>query len=104
MSRRTHTTQHNDDMAWADLGSCVSSDPDIFFPERGENTSYARSECRGCPVRHQCLDYAMTTGQKFGIWGGMTPAQRRRLARIEQPEPQPIRHLRLVPARDLVDA
>jgi WhiB family transcriptional regulator, redox-sensing transcriptional regulator len=91
-------TSSNDTMGWADLGSCVGRDPDLFFPERGADTSRARALCRSCPVRSECLDYALQSGQKFGIWGGMTPAQRRRLVRPEKPTNPEGRHLRLVPA------
>jgi WhiB family transcriptional regulator, redox-sensing transcriptional regulator len=72
-------------LAWADFGGCTSADPDLFFPESGADTSYARSICRSCPVRRQCLDYALESGQKHGIWGGMTESQRRRLRRHAHP-------------------
>ena len=87
-------------MTWADHGSCVGRDPDIFFPERGADTGQARAHCRACPVRSECLDYALETRQKFGVWGGLTPAQRRRLGRTREEETElaPVRHLRLVPS------
>jgi hypothetical protein len=72
-------------LAWADFGSCTSADPDLFFPESGADTSYARSICKSCPVRRQCLDYALESGQKHGIWGGMTESQRRRQPRPSHP-------------------
>jgi len=75
----------NQRLAWADAGSCTNADPDLFFPQPGTDTSYARSICRGCPVRIQCLDYALQSGQKHGIWGGMTESQRRRLRRRSHP-------------------
>ena len=75
----------NQRLAWADSGSCTNADPDLFFPQPGTDTSYARSICRGCPVRIQCLDYALQSGQKHGIWGGMTESQRRRLRRRSHP-------------------
>jgi len=81
MSERTS----HQPLAWADHGSCTNADPDLFFPQPGVDTSYARSICRGCPVRIQCLDYALQSGQKHGIWGGMTESQRRRLRRRSHP-------------------
>lgn len=89
-----HTS--HDDMAWAGFGSCVGVDPDIFFPERGDDTSRARAVCRVCPVRDECLSWALESRQCFGIWGGMTPSQRRRLRRHPK--------LVLVPANDDPDA
>ena len=70
-----------DPMTWSLAASCDTADPDLFFPQPGADTSYARSICKACPVRRHCLDYALETKQKFGIWGGMTEAQRRRLRR-----------------------
>lgn len=81
MSERTS----HQPLAWADLGSCTNADPDLFFPQPGADTSYARSICRVCPVRTQCLEYALESGQKHGIWGGMTESQRRRLRRRAHP-------------------
>ena len=81
MSERTS----HQPLAWADYGSCTNTDPDLFFPQPGADTSYARSICRGCPVRLHCLDYALESGQKHGIWGGMTESQRRRLRRRSHP-------------------
>jgi len=72
-------------LSWADFGSCTNADPDLFFPQPGADTAYARSICRSCTVRTQCLDYALESGQKHGIWGGMTESQRRRLRRRSHP-------------------
>jgi WhiB family redox-sensing transcriptional regulator len=52
-------------------------DPAIFFPTRGAPLDEARAVCARCPVRADCLDYAMETGQKFGIWGGLSERERR---------------------------
>jgi len=85
MSERTS----HQPLAWADFGSCTTADPDLFFPQPGADTSSARSICRSCPVRTQCLDYALSSGQKHGIWGGMTESQRRRLRRTHPSNPRP---------------
>ena len=91
---------------WADFGRCVGVDPDVFFPRRGQDPAPAKSLCRQCPVRSDCLEWALETNQKHGIWGGMTEGQRRRLRRPitvhaadaahVTAEPQRQRHLYLV--------
>ncbi|NQW68122.1 MAG: WhiB family transcriptional regulator [Acidimicrobiaceae bacterium] len=70
-----------DDRAWQDQANCLGVDPDLFFPERGASTREAKEVCRGCEVRQQCLDYALANGEKFGIWGGLSERERRRLRR-----------------------
>jgi WhiB family redox-sensing transcriptional regulator len=97
----SHDITEDVHMSWADRGRCTSSDPDLFFPRPGADTRYARALCRECAVRQQCLDYALTTGQRHGIWGGMTEVQLRRLrrSRVAHPaaaQPTPGRHLQLV--------
>jgi WhiB family redox-sensing transcriptional regulator len=67
--------------AWQDLANCLGVDPDLFFPERGASTREAKEVCRGCVVRESCLEYALTHGEKFGIWGGMSERERRRIRR-----------------------
>jgi WhiB family redox-sensing transcriptional regulator len=71
----------NDDRAWQDQANCLGVDPDLFFPERGASTREAKEVCRGCEVREQCLEYALANGEKFGIWGGLSERERRRLRR-----------------------
>src|SRR5437773_1422965 len=66
---------------WQDYANCLGVDPDLFFPERGASTREAKEVCRGCVVREDCLEYALTNGEKFGIWGGMSERERRRLRR-----------------------
>ena len=55
--------------------------PRPFFPERGASTREAKEVCRGCVVRGECLEYALANGEKFGIWGGLSERERRRLRR-----------------------
>lgn len=66
---------------WMRDGNCIGVDPDLFFPERGASTSQAKAVCRGCRVRPECLDYALATNEKFGIWGGLSERERRRIRR-----------------------
>jgi WhiB family redox-sensing transcriptional regulator len=66
---------------WRAAGACLTADPDLFFPiAEGTVTSKqaARAQriCADCPVRQQCLDFAMRTREPAGIWGGTTPEER----------------------------
>ena len=67
--------------SWQLQANCMGVDPDLFFPERGASTREAKEVCRGCVVREDCLEYALANGEKFGIWGGMSERERRRLRR-----------------------
>ncbi len=66
---------------WQTKANCMGVDPDLFFPERGASTREAKEVCRGCVVREECLEYALENSEKFGIWGGMSERERRRLRR-----------------------
>jgi WhiB family redox-sensing transcriptional regulator len=70
-----------DEPTWHDFANCLGVDPDLFFPERGASTKEAKEVCRGCVVRDDCLEYALQNGEKFGIWGGMSERERRRIRR-----------------------
>lgn len=78
---RVDTDNANDDRSWQDQANCLGVDPDLFFPERGASTREAKEVCRGCVVRMDCLEYALANGEKFGIWGGLSERERRRLRR-----------------------
>jgi WhiB family redox-sensing transcriptional regulator len=69
------------DRSWQTRANCMGVDPDLFFPERGSSTREAKEVCRGCVVREDCLDYAIANGEKFGIWGGMSERERRKVRR-----------------------
>ncbi len=66
---------------WQERANCLGVDPDLFFPERGASTREAKGVCRGCEVRIECLEYALAQGEKFGIWGGLSERERRRVRR-----------------------
>src|SRR3954463_16691188 len=70
-----------DDRTWQRYANCMGVDPDLFFPERGASTREAKEVCRGCVVQEDCLEYALANGEKFGIWGGMSERERRRIRR-----------------------
>ena len=68
-----------EERGWQDQANCLGVDPDLFFPERGASTREAKSVCRACVVREDCLEYALVNGEKFGIWGGLSERERRAL-------------------------
>jgi WhiB family redox-sensing transcriptional regulator len=70
-----------DQLLWQDYANCRGADADLFFPERGASTRRAKSICGACEVRIDCLEYAIVNGEKFGIWGGMSERERRRVRR-----------------------
>jgi WhiB family redox-sensing transcriptional regulator len=75
------TATTDEDRSWQDNANCLGVDPDLFFPERGASTREAKEVCRACIVRVECLEYALMNGEKFGIWGGMSERERRRIRR-----------------------
>ena len=66
---------------WRDLALCAEVDPDLFFVERGGNAAPAKRVCRACPVRAECLEYALEHRILFGVWGGTSERERTRLRR-----------------------
>ena len=71
----------SEDLAWQDLANCRGADPDLFFPERGASTRTAKGICRECSVRAECLEFAIVSSERFGIWGGLSERERRRIRR-----------------------
>jgi WhiB family redox-sensing transcriptional regulator len=70
-----------DDDLWQENALCAQTDPEAFFPEKGGSTREAKRICQGCEVRDACLDYALANDERFGIWGGLSERERRRLKR-----------------------
>ncbi len=66
---------------WQEEALCAQTDPEAFFPEKGGSTREAKRICTGCDVRVECLDYALANDERFGIWGGLSERERRRLKR-----------------------
>ena len=69
------------DLAWQDLANCRGANPDLFFPERGASTRTAKGICRECSVKNECLEFAIVSSEKFGIWGGLSERERRKIRR-----------------------
>jgi WhiB family redox-sensing transcriptional regulator len=60
-------------------GLCEQTDPEAFFPEKGGSTRDAKKVCLECGVRGECLEYALVNDERFGIWGGLSERERRKL-------------------------
>jgi len=75
-----------DDLAWQDKALCAQSDGEAWFPEKGGSTRLPKQICRACPVRMECLDYAMEHDLRHGVWGGLSERERHRLkcARLKE--------------------
>ena len=65
---------------WQERALCAQTDPEAFFPEKGGSTREAKRICSGCEVRAECLEYALANDERFGIWGGLSERERRRLS------------------------
>ncbi len=70
-----------EDELWQEKALCAQTDPEAFFPEKGGSTREAKRICQGCEVRDACLEYALANDERFGIWGGLSERERRRLKR-----------------------
>ncbi len=68
-------------LTWRADALCAQTDPEAFFPEKGGSTREAKRVCHACIVRAECLDYALAHDERFGIWGGLSERERRRLKR-----------------------
>ncbi|GMA36494.1 WhiB family transcriptional regulator [Demequina litorisediminis] len=68
-------------LAWQERALCAQTDPEAFFPEKGGSTREAKKVCASCDVRSECLEYALAHDERFGIWGGLSERERRRLKR-----------------------
>ncbi len=69
----------DDPLGWREHALCAQTDPEAFFPEKGGSTREAKKVCQTCPVQAECLAYALEHDERFGIWGGLSERERRRL-------------------------
>lgn len=67
---------------WHPAAACRGTKPELFYPLRGEPTAPAKAVCATCPVIVDCLNYALSNHETFGIWGGTSERERRRLRRV----------------------
>lgn len=66
---------------WYEDALCAQTDPEAFYPEKGGSTREAKRVCLACEVRDQCLTYALDNDERFGIWGGLSERERRKVKR-----------------------
>ena len=68
-----------EEAGWQERALCAQTDPEAFFPEKGGSTREAKKVCLTCDVRDECLEYALMNDERFGIWGGLSERERRKL-------------------------
>ena len=73
------TSWPGNDEPWVADALCAQTDPEVFFPQKGEKPKDAKKVCLGCEVRFDCLDYALRNHENYGVWGGHTERERRQL-------------------------
>ena len=66
---------------WQERSACYGIDPDVFFPISEEEAGPALAFCSACTIRDECLSWALKNGERYGVWGGLTEQQRRRIIR-----------------------
>jgi WhiB family redox-sensing transcriptional regulator len=79
--RPTLPAEPTPDESWQADALCAQTDPDGFFPDRGGSTRESKKVCAKCLVRRQCLSYALTNEERFGVWGGKSERERRQMVR-----------------------
>jgi WhiB family transcriptional regulator, redox-sensing transcriptional regulator len=67
-------------IGWMRGAACVEAVDVEFFPARGASTRPAKAVCARCPVRERCLRFALDERIAEGVWGGLSPQERRQLA------------------------
>lgn len=70
--------------AWQRDAACAGMDTNIFFAEKGQRLDEAKATCAPCPVKRECLECAIRNRERNGVWGGLTPKQRRSVIRIRK--------------------
>jgi WhiB family redox-sensing transcriptional regulator len=67
--------------SWRQRGACRGLEPDVFYPPTDDEADAAKAVCAECPVREPCLEFALSTREAEGVWGGTTARERRRILR-----------------------
>ena len=68
-------------LIWRQQAACQGLDPEIFYPETDEEAGPAKAVCDQCAVRSTCLEHALGSRERDGVWGGATEKERRRIIR-----------------------
>ena len=76
-------------MEWVHRAKCRDVDPELFFPVGSTGSALAQTAraieiCEGCPVRAECLEWALETCQDAGVWGGLGEEERREIRRARR--------------------
>ena len=79
MPTADNSTDNSVELSWQERALCAQTDPEAFFPEKGGSTREAKKVCTTCEVRVECLEYALENDERFGIWGGLSERERRRM-------------------------
>lgn len=74
----------DNELGWQIDALCAQVDPEAFFPEKGGSLRMAKKICEMCDVKEQCLNYALENNERFGVWGGLSERERRKLERARQ--------------------
>lgn len=74
------TNGHHAEPDWSQA-LCAQTDPDAFHPEKGQSARPAKGVCAACDIREGCLSYALANDERFGIWGGTSYRERRKITR-----------------------
>lgn len=77
------------DESWREDALCAQTDPEAFFPEKGDENTTAKRVCGRCTVRSQCLACALDGDERFGVWGGLTTRERNRIKKSLPVEQRP---------------
>jgi WhiB family redox-sensing transcriptional regulator len=75
-------------MNWRDYALCAQTGGDQFFPAKGEAWRKQKELCFSCPVREQCLKFALDNEITSGIWGGTSGVQRRHMLEAKNARPE----------------
>ena len=81
MEQQINAFAEEEDRPWAAQAECRGEDPTLFFPGPDDESEPALAICQRCPVTEECLAYAIEARERYGIWGGTTERQRRRIMR-----------------------
>jgi WhiB family redox-sensing transcriptional regulator len=68
-------------LSWRQSAACRGVDPEIFYPASEEEALVAKAVCASCAVREACLEFALASRERDGVWGGATEKDRRRMLR-----------------------
>ena len=78
------------ELPWMEHGNCLEYPPEVFFPSDGVGVIAAQRICEGCPVREQCLEYALVERIDHGVWGGASERERRRILKRRRTGAEPV--------------